>query len=156
MKLTAQLLSLALVAMASVATSSQAQIVLLSDSFDRIAGTPDENGLLENGDPNPLAETSWGANDNADGGVISQTYEVGPPIRRLNRHQYVDGDVGRFRAGWAEIQHDFGADPNVANGGGIIIEFDAIIPDSSPGWLAVAIGQTSAESPTKAITAASS
>lgn len=128
-----------------VAPCVSAQTVLFSDSFDRVSGTPNENGQIE-GAPNPLASTSWGDNDNANGGVISQTYEIGPDIRGGNRHQYVDGDLARFRSGWAEIQHDFGSDPNVANGGGIIIEFDATISDASPGWLAIAIGQSEAES----------
>ncbi|TWT42892.1 PEP-CTERM sorting domain-containing protein [Botrimarina hoheduenensis] len=125
--------------------SAIAQTVLFSDSFSRVAGTPDENGQNE-GVPNPLASTSWGANDNALGGNISQTYEIGPDIRAGNRHQYVDGDLARFRAGWAEIQHDFAADSRTTAGGGIRIEFDATIADLSAGWMSLSVGQTSAES----------
>ncbi len=125
------------------------QTVLFSDSFDRVVGTPDENGMIDDGMggmmPNPAAETSWGDNDNADGGDISQTYEIGPDLRGGNRHQYVDGDVARFRSGWAEIQHDFAADPRVSAGGGLKIEFDARIADATVGWLALAIGQSEAE-----------
>lgn len=126
--------------------AATAQTVLFSDSFDRTVGTPDENGNLEDGMPNPAAETSWGSNDNATGGDISQTYEIGPGIRGGNRHQYVDGDLARFRAGWAEIQHDFAADARVTAGGGLAIEFDARVADATVGWLALSIGQSEAES----------
>ncbi len=133
------------VAMGAAVSSSKAQLILLSDSFDRVSGTPDVNGS-EGG------ISSWGDNDNAMGGSIVQTYEAGiQPPRSGNRHMYVfdplggtDGE-GRFRAGWAEIQHDFGADALVDSGGGVVIEFDTIISNLSPGWLGIAIGQTADE-----------
>lgn len=137
------------IAMVAIAPVAWSQTTLLSDSFDRTVGTPTENGMIDDGMggmmPNPLAETSWGDNDNANGGDIVQTYEIGPEIRGGNRHQYVDGDLARFRAGWAEIQHDFAADPRVSAGGGLKIEFDARISDATVGWLALSIGQSEAE-----------
>ncbi len=122
-----------------LAAAASGQTILFSDSFDRISGTPDVNG-------SDGGISSWGDNDNAAGGSILQTYEVGPlPPRAGNRHQYVDGNLGRFRAGWAEIQHDFGGDSRVDQGGGLSIVFDATVADLTPGWLGLAIGQTSAE-----------
>lgn len=141
--------AMALAGTLALTNLAAAQVVLFSDSFDRVSGTPDENGMIDDGMggmmPNPLASTSWGDNDNAAGGDITQTYEIGPDLRGGNRHQYVDGEVARFRAGWSEIQYDFAADPRVAAGGGLVIEFDATVKDATNGWFAMAIGQTSAE-----------
>ncbi len=136
---------LATIAMLCIAHLASAQTILLSDDFNRQSGTPNENGKID-GVVNPLASTSWGSNSNPLGGTITQTYEIGPAIRDGNRHQYVDGDKARFRAGWAEIQHDWAADSRVISGGGLSIDFDATIADLSNGWLGLAIGQTSAES----------
>lgn len=137
--------ALAVSCLVSLPGFSSAQTVLFSDTFQRASGTPTENGQID-GEDNPLASTSWGDNDNALGGDIVQTYEIGPSIRGGNRHQYVDGDVARFRSGWSEIQHDFAADSRVSVGGGLKIEFDATIANLTNGWLALAIGQSEAES----------
>ncbi|WP_145284124.1 dockerin type I repeat-containing protein [Pirellulimonas nuda] len=131
--------------MLCIAHLASAQTILFSDDFNRVSGTPNQNGKID-GVVNPLASSSWGSNSNPLGGTIVQTYEIGPAIRDGNRHQYVDGDKARFRSGWAEIQHDWAADSRVISGGGLSIDFDATIADLSNGWLGLAIGQTSAES----------
>ncbi len=124
--------------------NTHAQTIIFSDSFNRVEGTPTVNG-------SDGGTSTWGANDNAMGGSIAQTYEIGPAVRSGNRHQYVfdptgatgadmDGEA-RFRAGWSEIQYDFGNSSLVDAGGGLTIEFDSRVADLTPGWLSMAIGQ---------------
>lgn len=68
--------------------------VLFSDSFDRTSGSTGPNGA------------SWGDNDNALGGTVTQTYSM-DTSRGGGAQNTVEGNVAVFRNGATQINTDF-------------------------------------------------
>lgn len=99
--------------------------VLLSDAFERTTG----NANPDNGD----TYSDWGANDNALGGAIVQTYITTPS--RPPQDGGVDQTVqeaddpangeneGVIRYGVTAVDYNLATDPNVLAGGGYTVEF---------------------------------
>ena len=92
-------------------------VLLLSDSFNRTVGDPLNT---------PPQLSSWGDNDNASGGTITQTYEASDPFTDAGNTggAWVDGDRGVLAYAFTQIEHDWATDSNVLAGGGLKIEFD--------------------------------
>ncbi|WP_428386791.1 PEP-CTERM sorting domain-containing protein [Mucisphaera sp.] len=114
----------------AAAAQAQTPKVLISDQFERVSG----NTLPDNGD----TFSDWGANDNADGGSIVQTYITTPSrpptdggvdqtVQEGDGAQF-DGDPndneGIIRFGAAMVNYDLASDPDVLFGGGYTVEFD--------------------------------
>lgn len=122
---------LAFSAMIWLTAEGHAQVVLLTDTFTRTLG---DVPVLGPGDP---LDTDWGANDNAAGGTIVQTYEVS------NQHvdatstwrsgALVDGSKGQLGYAHTEIQHDWAADATVLAAGKLTVEFDLILAGGAGG-----------------------
>jgi hypothetical protein len=129
-------LGVAVVGLASVAHGT----VLLSDSFNS----------RTNGSTSAPLVSSWGANDNALGGSIVQTYETSDPFN--STVAVVRNDRGELGWAFAEIQHDFAA--NLA-GGGVTVEFSLIFMSQGGGnvnwWMGVKSGDITPSSVTDTI-----
>lgn len=126
--------------MVTAIASSQADAsVLYSDSFDRTTGSGDTNG--KPADPNNFSE--WGANDNALGGSLVNTWIVGPS-RGGGANQATDGSLASTIEGGAHYDFDVtGLAPN-----GFMVEFDfsrfhPFNPGSGNGFIAVGLGADS-------------
>lgn len=79
-------------------TGVSANVLLMSDTFDRVVGNPI---LAQNG-----GESDWGMNDNNLGGTHVQTYRVTPTDLVGEDQQYVQGSTGRLRHGTSLIDLD--------------------------------------------------
>ena len=92
--------------------SLDAQLVLLSDSFDRVEGFNDDPNNLEN-------FSSWGENDNEFGGSLVQAYSM-DTSRAGGAQSNTDGEVGIIRNGAIQLNVDFSTlAPN-----GYTVDFD--------------------------------
>ena len=103
------------------------QLVIFSDSFDRVEGFND--------DPDNMANFSdWGMNDNEFGGTVVQTYSM-DTSRPGGAQSNTDGEVGIIRNGAVQINADFSAlAPN-----GYTVEFD-FTRRSGVGFVTLGIG----------------
>lgn len=106
-----------------ITTSSTAQVVLLSDAFERTVGN-------SNPAVSPF-ESTWGMNDNADGGTITQTYLTTPTRtsgggvnQTVQEADGIAGNEGVIRFGAISVDYDFAADADVLAGGGFKVEVD--------------------------------
>jgi hypothetical protein len=129
---------LALVASALFVGQATAQI-LYSDSFDRIEGSGDTNG--KPADPNNFS--AWGANDNALGGSLVNTWIVGPS-RGGGANQATDGSLASTVEGGAHYDFDI----TTLAPAGFVVEFDfnrfhPFNPGTGNGFLAVGLGADS-------------
>ncbi|QDU71531.1 PEP-CTERM sorting domain-containing protein [Mucisphaera calidilacus] len=117
-----------LVATLGLTANAQTPKVLISDAFERVTGNADpENG--------PTL-SDWGANDNALGGGILQTYITTPTrggtggvdqtVQEADGDEF-DGDLdneGVIRFGTTMVDYDLASDPDVLFGGGYTVSFD--------------------------------
>ena len=92
----------ACIAVTALLAGSATAAVVYSDSFSRTTGSGDPNGKPAN--PNNFS--SWGANDNALGGTVTQTYFVGPTNRGGGANQTTDGNVGTLISGGTMFDFD--------------------------------------------------
>lgn len=106
-----------------LATTSTAQVVLLSDAFERTVGN-------SNPAVSPF-ESTWGVNDNADGGTITQTYLTTPTRtsgggvnQTVQEADGFAGNEGVIRFGAISVDYDFATDADVLAGGGFKVEVD--------------------------------
>ena len=132
-----KLLSLAAL-LVSLGTNVQAvfaDVLLLSDDFNRSAG------VLAAG--NAGGQSSWGANNNALGGSIVQDYKVrNTAAGTSTEQQYVDGSFGRLRLGHGVVDYDLLTHPLVQqNGYQVAFDFQR----GGGGYVAFALGLTPAE-----------
>ncbi len=113
--------------------SGNAQLALMSDDFSRTTGYPDA--------PANGGFSDWGANNNALGGTLVQTYDVQLTKNNANQH-YVDGSRGRLRFGQAEVNFDWATSAAVSAAGGMIIEYDFTAPltGGTTEWISFVFG----------------
>jgi len=93
-------------------SGASADLLLLSDTFDRISGNPMFAG---NG-----GMSDWGSNDNNLGGAAVQSYRVTPTDLVGDDQQYVAGGTGKLRHGTSLIDLDLTTDAPY----GYILELD--------------------------------
>ncbi len=122
----------------ALSLQSQAQTVIYSDSFNRVTGSSDINGLPAA--PNNFSD--WGMNDNALGGTVQQTWFVGPTNRTGGANQATDGFVGGLINGGTM----FGFDVTTVAPGGFSVAFDfnrfhPINPGTGNGFVAIGFGR---------------
>ncbi|MEZ6194024.1 MAG: hypothetical protein R3C45_22485, partial [Phycisphaerales bacterium] len=134
-KMTFVKLGAAVVTASMFAGQAQAQVIY-SDSFNRIAGSGDTNG--KPADPNNFS--AWGANDNALGGSVVNTWLVGPS-RGGGANQVTDGSLASTIEGGAHYLFD----ATTVAPNGFQVEFDftrfhPFNPGSGNGFLAVGLG----------------
>jgi PEP-CTERM motif len=142
----------------SVGIASAAPVTILSDSFSRSpAGTP--VGTIPSRDTSPAAQatagsswvSSWGANNNAAGGVVTQTYtsylEPSGNDFKVDGSNGISGNylnngaatlplkynqsttttlepIGLTGFAWTQINHNFNADTNVQSNPKLRVTFD--------------------------------
>lgn len=137
-----------------------ADIVVLTDSFSRTttpANTP--VGTQPNKDTSPAAQaaaasgwvSNWGANNNAAGGYVTQTYttykDTGGAVYKVDAANGISGNwlnngsssvplkynqstttttepMGLTGFAWTQINYDFSTDPTVTSSGKMSITFD--------------------------------
>jgi hypothetical protein len=132
-------LLLVCVALAGRYSDNTQAAVIYSDTFTRVTGSGDPNG-------NPAGVgngfSSWGTNDNALGGTISQAYFVGPTNRTGGANQTTDGSRGTLISGGTMFGFDV---TTVApNGFSVAFEFNRfhpINPGTGNGFVAVGFGK---------------
>jgi hypothetical protein len=114
---------------------STADIILVSDDFNRTAGNPaagSSGGLSD-----------WGMNNNALGGTTNQTYKVRTTAAGTStEQQFVDGNLGRLRLGHGVVDFDLLSNSTVLQNG-FQASFD--FQRGGGGYIAFAIGMTPAE-----------
>ncbi len=114
--------------------------ILLSDTFERTTG----NAIPSNGD----TFSDWGANNNALGGSIIQTYLTTPSRPPADGGvdqtvQEVDDPAngeneGVIRFGVTAVDYNLATDPNVLAGGGYTVEFKG--RRSAGGFISFSLG----------------
>jgi hypothetical protein len=118
---------------AFAATASAATIV--SDDFNRTAGV--------NASGSAGGLSSWGSNNNALGGGVTQTYKVrDTAIGASTEQQFVDGALGRLRLGHGVVDFDLLSDAGALQNG-YRASFD--FQRGGGGYIAFAVGITPAE-----------
>jgi hypothetical protein len=158
MKIKNQSAFAAAMTLVSVGVASAAPVTILSDSFSRSpAGTP--VGTIPNRDTSPAAQaaaaagwvSTWGANNNAAGGVVTQTYtsyvETGGNDYKVDGSNGISGNylnngaatlplkynqsatttlepIGLTGFAWSQINHNFNADTNVQSNPTLRVTFD--------------------------------
>ena len=123
--------------------SATGQTVLYSDSFNRVTGSGDPNGLPA--DPNNFSD--WGDNDNALGGTEVNTWAVGPE-RGGGANQTTDGQVATTVEGSARYPLDV---TSIAPNGFVIeLDFNRFHPfnepdpfGENPGFITIGLGTES-------------
>ncbi len=128
-------IALVIAAGLTVAASTQAATILYSDNFNRTAG------VNASGTAGGLSD--WGANNNALGGSLTQTYKVRDTAAGAStEQQFVDGNLGRLRLGHGVVNTDLLLNPLV-NSGGYRVAFD--FQRGNGGYIAFALGITPTE-----------
>ena len=123
----------------AVAASQVHATVLYSDSFDRIAGSGDTNGKPAD----PANFSAWGANDNALGGTLVNTWIVGPS-RGGGANQVTDGDLASSIEGGAH--YDFDVTTLAPNGFSVELDFNRFHPfnpGNGNGFIGIGLGADS-------------
>lgn len=116
---------------------ASAQSVILSDDFNRTAGSPGQ------APPNGTGESNWGENNNALGGFLTQTYKVrNTPPGPSSEVQFVDGRFGRLNLGHGVVNYDLLQIPSVYYGG---FQASFEFQRGGSGYIAFAVGITPEE-----------
>jgi len=127
---------MAAVAMTAMVGASAQATVIYSDSFDRVSGSGDTNG--KPADPSNFS--AWGANDNALGGSVVNTWIVGP-TRGGGANQVTDGNLASTIEGGAH--YDFDVTSSAPNGFKVAFDFSRFHPfnpGNGNGFLAIGLG----------------
>lgn len=108
----------------------QAQTILLSDSFERTAGSTGDPGAI----PPDVGFSDWGAFDNSLGGTIAPIAYRKTNATNANQ-QTVNEGFGELRFGRTILDYNFATDPNVQAAGGFSVEYKINVSDAGGGGL---------------------
>lgn len=105
---------------AVILPAARGQTIVLSDSFDRMAGSLGDPGQI----PPDIGESDWGMTDNAAGGTApSSNYIVVSDAVNPNQ-EITDGQYGVINFGRTILDYNFGTDANVLTANGLRISMD--------------------------------